>query len=141
MIELLIVGNLGKDAQVTNYQGKNIINFSVAHTEKYKNAEGVEVNKTTWVECSIWRNQGESIAIAQYLKKGTQVLARGIPEAGTYTNNQGQAVPKIKCKVNTVQLLGSAPAANNNAPAPSAPANSDAPEPARTDASGAPLPF
>jgi single-strand DNA-binding protein len=141
MIELLIVGNLGKDAQVTNYQGKNIINFSVAHTEKYKNAEGVEVNKTTWVECSIWRNQGESIAIAQYLKKGTQVLARGIPEASTYTNSQNQAVPKLKCKVNTVQLLGSAPAANNNAPAPSAPANSDTPEPARTDASGAPLPF
>ncbi|MBI3882871.1 MAG: single-stranded DNA-binding protein, partial [Sphingobacteriales bacterium] len=35
MIKLQIVGNLGKDCIVKEINGKNVINFSVAHTERY----------------------------------------------------------------------------------------------------------
>ncbi len=42
MIKLLVIGNLGKDAVLNNVNGKNVINFTVAHTEKYKDAQGVQ---------------------------------------------------------------------------------------------------
>ena len=54
MLKLQLIGNLGQDAVVNNVGGKNVINFSVAHTEKYKNSEGTEVSKTTWVSCAYW---------------------------------------------------------------------------------------
>ena len=68
MIKLLVIGNLGKDAVVNNVNGKSVINFSVAHTEKYKDAQGNQKDRTVWVECAYWTDR---TAIAPYLKKGT----------------------------------------------------------------------
>ena len=35
-----IIGNLGKDCVVNTVNGKNVINFTVAHTEKYRDSQG-----------------------------------------------------------------------------------------------------
>ena len=70
MVKLEVIGHIGKDATVNEYNGKKVINFSVAHSEKYKDASGNVVNKSVWVDCAYWV---ESTAVAQYLKKGTQV--------------------------------------------------------------------
>ena len=51
MIKLQVIGNLGKDAVVNNVNGKSVINFNVAHTERYKDAQGVQKDRTTWVDC------------------------------------------------------------------------------------------
>ena len=48
MIKLLVIGNLGKDAVVNNVNGKSVINFSVAHTEKYKDAQGNQKDRTVY---------------------------------------------------------------------------------------------
>ena len=40
MIKLQVIGNLGKDCVTNVVNGKNVINFSVAHTEKFKDAQG-----------------------------------------------------------------------------------------------------
>ena len=77
MIKLQIIGNLGRDCVVNNVSGKNVINFAVAHTEKFKNAQGVQQDKTIWVDCAYWT---ERVAIAPYLKKGTMVFADGQPD-------------------------------------------------------------
>ena len=50
MIKLQAIGHLGKDAIVNNVNGKNVINFTVAHTEKFKDAQGVQKDKTVWVD-------------------------------------------------------------------------------------------
>ena len=44
MIKLQVIGNLGKDALVNNVNGKTVINFNVAHTERYKDAQGNSYN-------------------------------------------------------------------------------------------------
>jgi single-strand DNA-binding protein len=108
MRQLLLIGYLGQDAKVNQYQGKQIINFSIADSEKYKNAEGVEVTKTTWIECAIWKDAGQSIVIANYLKKGTQVMVQGVPDVSTYTNRDGRVVAKLTLNVSNTQLLGNA---------------------------------
>ena len=40
MIKLQVIGNLGKDCIVNTVNGKNVINFTVAHTEKYRDSQG-----------------------------------------------------------------------------------------------------
>lgn len=104
MIKTFLIGHLGKDANVKDVNGKTVINFSVAHTESFKNNEGVKIEKTLWVECAHWSDR---TAIAQYLKKGTQVFVEGLPSIDTYTNTEGKAVAKLKLRVAQIQLLGS----------------------------------
>lgn len=103
MIKLQVIGHLGKDCTTNVVNGKNVINFSVAHSEKYKDASGVQKDKTTWVECAYWT---ERTAIAPYLKKGQLVYTEGTPEVRSYTKNDGTAGTSLTLRVLNVQLLG-----------------------------------
>src|SRR6476469_10671742 len=103
MIKLQIIGNLGKDCIVKEVNGKNVINFSVAHTERYKDSQGAQKERTTWVECAYWTDR---TAVAQYLTKGRTVYAEGSPEADAYTNKEGQAAATLRMRVQNIQLLG-----------------------------------
>jgi len=103
MIKLQIIGNLGKDCIVKEVNGKNVINFSVAHTERYKDSQGNQKDRTTWVECAYWTDR---TAVAQYLTKGRTVYAEGSPEADAYMNKEGQASATLRMRVQNVQLLG-----------------------------------
>ena len=80
-----------------------MINFSVAHSEKYKDALGVQKDKTTWVECAYWTDR---TAIARYLKKGQLVYTEGTPEVRSYTKNDGTTGTSLTLRVLNVQLLG-----------------------------------
>jgi len=104
MIKLMVIGNLGKDCTVNTVNGKNVINFNVAHTEKFKDSTGAQREKTTWVECAYWTDR---TGIAPYLKKGTQVYAEGTPEVRTYQTNDGKSGASLSLRVQSVQLLGS----------------------------------
>ena len=103
MIKLQVIGNLGKDCIVKEVNGKSVINFSVAHSERFKDAQGNQKERTTWVECAYWTDR---TAVSQYLTKGRTVYAEGTPEADAYTNKEGQAAATLRMRVQTVQLLG-----------------------------------
>lgn len=104
MIKLQVIGNLGKDCITNTVNGKSVINFSVAHTEKFRDSSGQQKEKTTWVECAYWTDR---TGIAPYLKKGTQVYAEGTPEVRNFTRNDGTAGASLTMRVFSVQLLGS----------------------------------
>ncbi len=106
MIKLQIIGNLGRDCVVNNVNGKSVINFAVAHTEKFKNAQGVQQDKTIWVDCAYWTDR---VAIAPYLKKGTMVFAEGQPDIRNYTTKEGAPGTSLTLRVQSVQLLGGRP--------------------------------
>ncbi|MEO6637208.1 MAG: single-stranded DNA-binding protein [Ginsengibacter sp.] len=103
MIKLQIIGNLGKDCIVKEVNGKNVINFSVAHTERFKDSTGNQKERTTWVECAFWTDR---TAVGQYLKKGQLVYVEGSPEADGYMNKDNQASATLRMRVRDVQLLG-----------------------------------
>jgi single-strand DNA-binding protein len=103
MIKLQIIGNLGKDCIMKEVNGRTVINFSVAHTERYKDSTGTQKERTTWVECAYWTDR---TAVAQYLTKGRTVYAEGSPEADAYTNKEGQPAATLRMRVQNVQLLG-----------------------------------
>jgi len=75
----------------------------VAHTEKFRDAQGNQKDKTIWVECAYWTDR---TGVAPYLKKGTQVYAEGTPEVRTYPKNDGTTGVSLTLRVQSVQLLG-----------------------------------
>ncbi len=103
MIKMQVIGNLGKDCVVNTVNGKNVINFTVAHTEKYKDSQGNNQEKTTWVDCAYWTDR---TAVAQYLTKGKQIYAEGQPEVRSFTRQDGTAGASLSLRVREVQLLG-----------------------------------
>lgn len=111
MLKTTLIGSLGQSAAVNNVNGKTVINFSVAHSEKYKDGNGQLVNKVLWVAVSYWV---EKTTIAQYLKKGTQVFVEGLPSVDTYKSREGQIMPQLKLRATMVQLLGGNKQENNN---------------------------
>src|SRR5574341_2529066 len=117
MLKLLVIGHLGKDAITnTTTNGNSVINFSVAHTEKFTDNQGVKKEKTTWVDCSWWTDKH---AIVPYLKKGIQVYVEGQPEIKTFSKQDGSTGTSLSLRVGMCQLLSS----NNSSqqPAQSAP--------------------
>lgn len=103
MIKLQAIGNLGKDAQVNQVNGKNVINFTVAHTEKYRDSSGTQKEKTTWLECAYWTDR---IGVVPFLKKGTQVYIEGAPEVRQFTRSDGSAGATLSLRISYLQLVG-----------------------------------
>lgn len=104
MIKMQIIGRLGKDCIVNTVNGKSVMNFTVAHSEKYKDSQGVMQEKTIWVDCAYWSDR---TAVAPYLTKGTQVFVEGQPEARSFQRNDGTPGASLSLRVREVQLLGS----------------------------------
>lgn len=141
MIKLQIVGNLGKDCIVKEVNGKNVINFSVAHTEKFKDSQGNPKERTTWVECAYWTDR---TAVAEYLKRGKMVYAEGSPEADAYTNKENQPAATLRMRVQNLQLLGGgdgAPQTNGGSQMASSTATSNTPRMSEVSEAADDLPF
>lgn len=128
MIKLQAIGNLGKDAQVNQVNGKNVINFTVAHTERYRDSSGGQKEKTTWVECAYWTDR---IGVVPYLKRGAQVYVEGTPEVRQFTRTDGTAGATLSLRVLSLQLVG-----NKADGTPQGPSGGDAPASQSTNVSG-----
>ena len=103
MIRLQAIGNLGRDALLKQVNGRNVINFSVAHTERFKDGNGVQQERTTWLDCSYWTDRTN---IAQYMVKGKQVYVEGQPDVRSYTRQDGTSGTVLSLRVTQVYLLG-----------------------------------
>ena len=74
--ELTLIGNLGNDPEMRyTPAGKAVCNFSLATNRKWNDANGQEVQETTWFRVSTWGRQAE--VCNQYLAKGRRVFVRG----------------------------------------------------------------
>ena len=106
MIKLQVIGHLGRDAEVNTVNSKTVINFNVAHSEKWKDDQGQQKEKTVWVQCAYWTDK---TGIVPYLLKGAQVWVEGQPEAKSYQAKDGTTGVNLTVRVGSVQLLGSPP--------------------------------
>lgn len=104
MIKMQMIGFIGRDAVMRQHGIENVLTWSTAHTDKYKDTSGVQHQKTTWVSCSWWVD-GQS-KVGQYLKKGTLVYLEGFPEAKMWENQDGKKACGITMRVVKLELLG-----------------------------------
>ena len=102
MIKMTVIGNIGADAVQRETNGRKYTTFNVAVSTKYKNQDGSETERTTWISCA---RDGQS-PIDQWLKRGRQVYMEGTPSVSMFTDNQGHPNCNLKLAVHRIELLG-----------------------------------
>lgn len=117
MQQLIIIGNVGKEAVVRQASNGQAIGFSVAVNETYNDKQtGERKEKTTWYKATSWVKLGASTKVAEYLKPGQTVSIVGKPYADAYTNGEGKAVAEQCIRVERLMLVGSPKSQNGAAP-------------------------
>lgn len=105
-LKLDAIGHLGHDCSIRHMDsGSSAINFTIACTEKYVDRAGNKHEKTTWLDCVLWRKP-EKLKIADYLKKGTLVSVEGKPDVRAWTGREGDARAVMQLRVDNLILLG-----------------------------------
>lgn len=105
MIKMQLIGNIGRDAEVKEVNGRKAINFTVADNKKIVNNDGEEISKTTWVSCAMWKESNQSTELAKYLVSGTKVYVEGRPEIQMYKDSDNKTAASIKLHVTQVELI------------------------------------
>ena len=116
VFETRLIGNIGKDAEVKNMDnGIVAINFPVAHNKNWKDKKsGVLKTKTTWINCTIWKKEGSSLKITEYLKKGTLVDLIGTPFSKAYSHEDGSIRSEIRLNISKTNVLRTSARGENN---------------------------
>lgn len=97
------IGNLGQDPEVkTTQAGKKIVNFSIAVTEKWKNAQGERQERTEWVRVNCFQD-GLCGVIENYVKKGSKVYISGKMNTRSWDDQSGQK--KYATEINLQNLV------------------------------------
>jgi single-strand DNA-binding protein len=98
-----ITGRVTKDAKVSTLSdSREVVNFSVAINESYKNKKGDRVEQTTFFECVYWI----SPRVAEWLTKGTVVELTGMVSARAWTGNDGEPRAGLNFNTSNIKLHG-----------------------------------
>ncbi|MBP5855650.1 single-stranded DNA-binding protein [Marivibrio halodurans] len=87
--KVILVGNLGRDPEVRTMQsGDKVANLNIATSERWRDRDGNNQEKTEWHRVVIF---GKVAEIAErYLKKGSKVLIEGQLQTRKWTDQSGQ---------------------------------------------------
>ncbi|SDI53810.1 single-strand DNA-binding protein [Chryseobacterium taeanense] len=83
-----IIGRLTRDAEVRTLSNKKqVVNFSIATNDNYRNKQGERIEQTTYFECAYWI----SPKVAEILTKGTLVELSGRAYTSAWIGKDGEA--------------------------------------------------
>lgn len=103
--KFLGIGNLGKDPEMRFMpDGKAVVNFSIAISEKYKDKNGEQKEVTEWVNVVFFGKLAE--VCGEWLKKGSSIYIEGKLKTEKY---QKDGIDRYVTKVigEKMQMLGS----------------------------------
>lgn len=103
--KVTILGNVGKDPEVTYLtNGTPVAKFSVATTEKWKDQEGNQQEKTEWHNVVAWKKLAE--IVGQYVAKGAKIYVEGKLQTRSWDDkNTGQKRYSTEIVAHDVVLL------------------------------------
>jgi single-strand DNA-binding protein len=107
MDKIIFNGNVGKDSEYSEKDGRGMARFTVAVTHKNK---GEKV--TDWRNVTAFGKLAE--VCRDYVKKGRTVIVEGRPSAHGYKNKLEEIVASIDVLADNIELVGTARDANTN---------------------------
>jgi single-strand DNA-binding protein len=115
---LIIVGNVGKDAEMRyTPAGQAVASFSVATSRTYTSSNGEKIKETVWFRVSTWGKQAE--ICKEYVHKGMKVLVEGrlTPDKSTgnprmWTTSAGEPACSYEVNAQIVRFLPSSHSAD-----------------------------
>ncbi len=103
--KVILVGNLGKDPELRyTPSGAAVATFSIATSERYKDRDGQQQEKTEWHNIVVWRNLAE--ICGKYLHKGKQVYIEGKIQTRSYDDRDGNKRYITEIVADQMQMLG-----------------------------------
>ena len=94
-----IIGRLTRDAEVRNLPNeKQVVNFSIATNDNYRNKQGERIEQTTYFDCAYWM----SPKVADFLTKGTLVELSGRIYSSAWMGKDGE--PRAGLNFQTSQI-------------------------------------
>jgi len=88
--KVILVGNLGADPEARSLNnGGEVVNLSIATSERWNDREGNRQEKTEWHRVVIFNENLGKIA-KQYLRKGSSVYLEGQIQTRKWQDNNGQ---------------------------------------------------
>jgi len=101
----ILIGNLGADPELRyTPDGQAVASFRIATTEKFKNRDGEQQERTEWHNIVCWRRTAE--IANEYLKKGSPVYIEGRIQYRSYEDKDGIKRYRTDIVAQRLQLLG-----------------------------------
>lgn len=105
--KIILIGNLGKDAEFKQFENGCIANTTLATTDKaYTTQNGTQVPEQTEWHNLVFRGKMAEVA-RDWCKKGTKVYVEGKVRHRKYTDHQGIDRFAYEVMVDKLELLGS----------------------------------
>ena len=87
--KVMLIGNLGADPEVRSFQnGGKVCNLRLATTERYKDRDGNQQEKTEWHSVAIF-SEGLVNVAERYLRKGSKIYVEGQLQTRKWQDQSG----------------------------------------------------
>lgn len=98
-----IIGRLTRDAEISTLPSdKQVVNFSIAVNDSYRNKQGERVELTEYFNCAYWI----STNVAKALTKGALVELSGRVSARAWIGGDGEAHAALNFHTSQIKLYG-----------------------------------
>lgn len=98
-----IIGRITKNAEInTLTNSKQVVNFSIAINDSYKNKQGERIEQTTYYNCSYWISPN----VAKILTKGTLVELTGRASSNAWIGKDGEIRSGLNFHTSNIKLHG-----------------------------------
>lgn len=100
--KIILIGTMGKDAEVRQVGDKKVAQFSLATSKKYKDQSGQLKEDTQWHNIVLWGNEG----VYPYLIKGQLLYVEGEIKYREYKTKEDATRLITEVRAYSIQLLG-----------------------------------
>ena len=121
----ILIGNLTRDPELKAIaSGNKVCTFSLATNRVYRDAQGNKQEKTEYHNIVVWGKTAENVA--QYMKKGSQILVEGRIETRSW-DDQATGTKKYRTEIvaDTIQFGSKGSGSSSQANTSSAPKTSN----------------
>jgi single-strand DNA-binding protein len=102
--KVFLIGNLGADPEIRYTQsGTAVASFAIATTERWKDKEGGQQEKTEWHRIVAWRRLAE--ICGEYLSKGSRVYIEGKLQTRKWEDKDGNNRYTTEIIANEMKML------------------------------------
>ncbi len=103
MLQQVLIGRVGADAELQSKDGKKFTTFRVAHSDAWTDEAGTKHESTVWVDCIM----NDHPKVAEYLKTGQLVAIIGSVSLRVYSSAKDRCMKAgMTISVNRIELLG-----------------------------------
>ena len=107
MNSVKLIGNVGREIVVKDFEGGKVTTFSLATSENYTNKNKEEVKSTTWHNIVAWGQL--ALRCEMLLEKGKLVQVEGRLNYRQYENKENQMVKVVEIVALKVEEMTKSP--------------------------------